>query len=100
MATQHGTELSPLSRSFAPREETRWQPGAQVSAEEAQRLMAERREQERMNKMRRFWYAEFDREEWWREFNRGWSYVGLIMMGVFAFGLIIGYVAHGAIRHG
>lgn len=95
MADQHGTQLNPLSRTVTHRWDTRFQPDAPTAEE----IMAQRREAKRRYNLRRYWYAEYERNEWWRQFRLGMIYTWLPMATVFAFGLLIGYFAHARTHH-
>lgn len=97
---QHEAELSPLAPNLL-----RYQP-SKVPLEELAKLDAppetpeQRRERERMNRVRRSWYEGYERSEWWRQLRQGAIWTWMLMATVFAFGLIIGYFAHGVQRHG
>jgi hypothetical protein len=74
--------------------EVRWQAGERLTPEQVAALQAERREAEKRHRLHRYWYAAYERAEWWREFRTGCAYCWLLILGVLAFGMILGYIAH------
>lgn len=70
--------------------EVRWQAGERLTPEQLAELQAERLEAEKRRRLHRYWYAAYEKAEWWREFRLGCSYCWLVLLGVFALGLVLG----------
>lgn len=92
---QHGTTRNPLSRSIVANNLLRWQPSVTMPEDQEPETIEQKRERQRLNNLHRFWYAGYERAEWWRQFRCGMTYTAQLLVTVFAVAMILGAIKHG-----